>query len=195
MSKKIASFFISNKIIKEEDKEVYEYCLELLLSTVLNFAAIIIIAIFTRKILEAALFVSGFVPLRAQAGGYHATNHFRCFLILLFTYSIFLLAVFFIPVKFILATTIILVLVSILLIYILSPVEDSNKPFSEEETKKFKRKSRISILVYALAVLGLSLLFSNKIFGFSLAFGIFSVSFSLLASVIRNKISKTGTNA
>jgi len=190
MSKKISSFFISNNIIKEEDKEVYEYSLELLLSTVLNFAAVIIIAIFTRKILEATLFVLGFVPLRAMAGGYHADTHFRCFLILIFTYSVFLLTVFFIPVKFILATTAVLVLISISLIFILSPMEDSNKPLSEEETKKFRRKSRIGILVYSLIVLGLSLLFKNKIFGFSLAFGIFSVSFSLFASVIKNAIKK-----
>ncbi|MEI6579834.1 MAG: accessory gene regulator B family protein [Eubacteriales bacterium] len=195
MSKKISSFFISNNIIKEEDKEVYEYSLEILLSTLLNFAAVIILAIFTGKILEATLFVLGFIPLRALAGGYHASNHFRCFLILLFTYSMFLLTVFFIPVKVILAATIFLILSSILLIFILSPVEDSNKPLSKEETRKFKRKSRISILVYSLTVLGLSLLLSNKIFGYSLAFGIFSVSLSLLASVIRNKIANNVNNA
>lgn len=190
MSKKISSFFIINEIIKEEDREVYEYSLELLLSTLLNFAAVIIIAVFARRILEAALFVFGFVPLRTIAGGYHAKNHFRCFMILLFTYSLFLLTVFLIPVNFILAATTILTISSILLIFLFSPVEDSNKPLSTSETKKFKRKSRISILCYMILVLGLSLPVSNKIFGYSLAFGMFSVSFSLLASVIRNKYHK-----
>jgi len=190
MSKKISSFFISNNIIKEEDKEVYEYSLELLLSTILNFAAVIIIAIFTGKILEATLFVLGFVPLRALAGGYHADTHFRCFLILLFTYSVFLVIIFFIPAKLVFATAIIIMLISILLIFILAPVENSNRPFSEKERKTLKKKSRIGILVYAAIVLCLTLLFSNKIFGFSLAFGIFSVSFSMLASVIKDKILK-----
>jgi len=82
MSKKIALFFISNRIINEEDKEVYEYSLELLLSAVLNFSAVIILAVCTGKIMEASLFVLGFVPLRTLAGGYHAKNHFRCFSIL-----------------------------------------------------------------------------------------------------------------
>ena len=142
MSKKISSFFILNDIIKEEDKEVYEYSFELLLSTILNFVAVIIIALITRKILEATLFVLGFVPLRTLAGGYHASTHFRCFMILLFTYSVFLLTVFFIPIKFIEPAMIVMILCSILLVFILSPVEDSNKPLSEEETKLFKRKSR-----------------------------------------------------
>lgn len=195
MSKRISSFFILKNIVKEEDKEVYEYSFEILLSSILNFTAVIVLAIFTRKIMEAILFVMGFVPLRTLAGGYHAKNHFRCFLILLFTYSLFLLTVFFIPVKFIVTTTILLILSSILLIFLLSPVEDHNKPLTEEESKKFKRKSRISILVYSLIVFGLSFLFTNKIFGFSLAFGIFSVSFSLLASVIRNKLANSGINA
>lgn len=189
MSKKIALFFISNRIINEEDKEVYEYSLELLLSAVLNFAAVIILAVCTGKILEASLFVLGFVPLRALAGGYHAKNHFRCFIILIFTYSLFLLSVFYLPAKIISAATGLLSVLSILLVFVLSPVEDSNKPLSAEETEKFKRKSRISVLAYALLILGLSALFASKMFGFSLAFGIFSVSLSLLASVIRNKIS------
>lgn len=190
LSKKIASIFILHGIIQEEDKEVYEYSFELLLSTILNSVAIIVIAILTKRILEATLFVIGFVPLRALAGGYHADTHFRCLLILLFTFSLFLLTLVFLPVKFFFVITIMMILISILLVFILSPVEDSNRPFSEHEKISLKRKSRASILVYTVIVFGLSFLFSNKIFGFSLAFGIFSVSVSLLASVIKNKIKK-----
>jgi accessory gene regulator B len=195
LSKRISSLFISNQIIQEEDKEVYEYSFELLLSTLFNLVVVIAIAIVTRRVLEALLFVLGFVPLRSFAGGYHASTHFRCFLILLFTYSLFILTTFFLMTKLVLPITIVLTLSSVLLIFVLSPVEDSNKPFSEEETVKFKRKSRIGILIYSLAILGLLLLLNNKIFGLSLAFGVFSVSLSLLASVIRNKIAARIKNA
>ncbi len=194
MSKRISSYFVLNNIIKEEDREVYDYSLELLLSTVLNFLAVITIAVFTGKILEGTLFVLGFVPLRALAGGYHADTHFRCLLILLFNFSLFLLIVFFIPGKLLFLATLFLTFVSVLLVFFLSPVEDSNRPFSEQERKTLKRKSRISIIGYSVAVLCLILIFSNKILGFSLAFGIFSVSVSLIASVIKNKIKK-GINA
>ena len=190
MSKRISSFFILNKIIKEEDKEVYEYSLELLLSSLFNLGAVILIALFTRRVLEAALFVLGFVPLRSFAGGYHASTHFRCFLILLFTFSLFILVTYFIPNNFIVPLTIVFTFSSILLVFFLSPVEDSNKPFSDQEAKKFKKKSRLGILVYSLVTLFISSLFANKIFGLSLVCGVFSVSFSLLASAVRNKIVK-----
>ena len=167
---------------------MYEYSLELLLSTLFNLSVVILIAIFTRRILGATLFVLGFVPLRSFAGGYHASTHFRCFLILLFTYSLFILTTYFIPNNFIVPLTFILTSSSVLLVFFLSPVEDSNKPFSDEEARRFKRKSRLGILVYSLAILIFSLLFTNKIFGLSLVCGVFSVSLSLLASVIRNKI-------
>lgn len=194
MTKKIASIFILQGIIQEEDKEVYEYSFELLFSTILNFAAVIVIAIFTKRIIEATIFVLGFVPLRALAGGYHADSHFRCFLILLFTFSLFLLSLGFLPGKFFLVATILMIIISTLLVFILSPVEDSNRPFSEHEKISLKSKSRTSILVYSVIVLGLFFLLTNKIFGFSLAFGVFSVSVSLLASVIKNRVKK-GVNA
>ena len=173
---------------------MYEYSLELLLSTVLNFLAVIVIAVLTGKILEGTLFILGFVPLRALAGGYHADTHFRCLLILLINFSLFLLIAYFIPAKFIFAVTISMIILSIFLVFFLSPVEDSNRPFSEQERKTLKRKSRTSISVYSAAVFCLIILFSNKIFGFSLAFGFFSVSVSLIASVIKSKV-KTGINA
>lgn len=194
LSKKIASIFVLNSIIKKEDKEVYEYSFELLLSTILNLVAIIVIAILTKRILEATFFVLGFIPLRALAGGYHADTHFRCLLILLFIFSLFLLSLVFLPGKFFLVTTVFMIIVSTLLVFILSPVENSNRPFSEHEKISLKSKSRTSILVYSVIVLGLSFLLTNKIFGFSLAFGVFSVSVSLLASVIKNRVKK-GVNA
>lgn len=83
MSKRLSSFFATNSIIKQEDAEVYEYSLEILFSTILNFVAVIIIAILTRKSLLTLLYLLGFIPLRLIAGGYHADTHFRCFGVLL----------------------------------------------------------------------------------------------------------------
>ncbi len=188
MSKRLSSFFAANSIIKAEDKEVYEYSLEILFSTILNFAAVIIIAVLTRKSLLTLFYLLGFIPLRLIAGGYHADTHFRCFLVLLGTYSAFLAVVAFLPDSFVVLSTIITVLGSIILIFILAPVADKNKPVSVEDQKKFKLKSRVAVFAYSAVILVLLFLLPASRIAFSLSLGILFVSLSLLATKIKNRI-------
>ena len=69
MSKKVSSFFIVRGIIQEDDREVYVYCFEILLSTLLSFIALAILSLISGTFLETLLFLLGFVPLRLVAGG------------------------------------------------------------------------------------------------------------------------------
>ena len=54
---KISSFFIHKKIILEKDKEVYDYCFEVLIAFLLNFIIIISLALITRTFLFGMLFL------------------------------------------------------------------------------------------------------------------------------------------
>lgn len=195
MSKKLSSFFAANSIIKAEDKEVYEYSLEILFSTILNFVAVIIIALVSRKSLLTVFYLLGFIPLRLIAGGYHADTHFRCFLVLLGTYSAFLVIVTFLPDSFVWISTAAAVIITAIFIFLLAPVEDKNKPVSVEAKKSFKLKSRITVFVYsAITVLLLFLLPGNRI-AFALALGTVSVALSLLATKVKNRILNNAINA
>jgi len=188
VSNKLSSFFVKNNVIKSEDKEVYIYSLEILFSTILNFIAVIFISLITKSFFETVFYLIGFIPLRSLAGGYHAKNHFRCFLIMLFAYSIFLISIKFLPMNMMNMTMLVLAVITTILIFLLSPVEDKNKPLSKIEMKTFKKKSRISILIYITVIFVLYFLLPNKYYVLSLTFGITTVALSLLASVIRNKI-------
>lgn len=191
MSKKISSFFVANSIVIKEDIEFYEYSLEIFLSTILNFVAIVIMAVLTKSILITSVYLLGFIPLRLIAGGFHATTHLKCFLVLMGTYVTYLAIIKCIPHTWIFCSTIIANLVALVLIFILAPVEDENKPVSEEGKKFFKVKSRIAIISYFIVVLIMMYTISNMIFAFSLALGLLSIAFSLLASLVRNKIQKS----
>ena len=70
--------------------------------------------------------------------------------------------------------------------FFLSPIEDHNKLLTEEETKEFKKKSRITILLLSLLTVVLIALLSNEQIPFSLASGMFTVSISLIAGKIKN---------
>jgi len=187
MSSKVSSFFIAYGIIPEDDRDVYVYSFEVLFSTLLSFLALAVLAVFTRTVLETAIFLLGFVPLRLIAGGYHAKNHFRCFLILMCVYCTFLMAIFFLPPSYIEPVILSSVILSVLLVFLIAPSEDSNKPITGSEKVRFRKASRLAVVCYVIVIgLGIVLL-PEKIYSCSLALGIITVGISLLANLIKCK--------
>jgi len=190
MSKNISSFFIKREIIPYEDFEVYAYSFEIVISSALSFVTLAIIAILSGTVHYTALFLLGFIPLRLVAGGYHAKSHFRCFFILIVSYSVFLLLLYWIP-DGIFLPVIIMAAVSIVLVFVFAPCPDSNKPVTMQEELLFKKLSRITVICCTAAICVLSVFIASKNIGFSLASGVFTASVSLLASRIKTKITIT----
>ena len=190
MSRNISSFFIEHNIIDAEDLEVYEYSFEILLSTLLNLLAVVVIAFISGTALFTFLYLMGFIPLRLFAGGYHAKNHLRCFAILIIAYLAFLAIAFFFPVEYMLAVIIPSIILSIVIVFFLAPSEDKNNPISSENLIRLKRKSRIVIFGYAVIVSILLATVPDKSISLSIALGFFTVSLSLLANHIKCKRSK-----
>ncbi|MCL2222977.1 MAG: accessory gene regulator B family protein [Oscillospiraceae bacterium] len=195
VSKKIASSFVAQGIISNEDSEVYEYGLELLLSTLINLLFIIIASIISGTTVLSALFLVGFIPLRTLAGGYHAKNHMRCFAILAVVYFAFLAILVYLPLVYRLPVIIVGTLISALLVFLLSPSEDKNKPLSDERVIILRRKSRVAVTVYAVLIGTLTASVYDTRFAFALSFGVIVVGASLLANFVKNKISQQNKNA
>ena len=187
MSRNISSFFIAHGIIPENEKEVYSYSFEILFSTIINFLALLIISIISHTFLETMLYILGFVPLRQITGGYHAKNHVRCFLILMFSYTLFLIILLFMPKTHLFIFTITNIVVSTVLVLVFAPSEDKNKPLSEDEFTHFKKASRIAVVVYIACILMLVVFIANTAFAYSLAAGVLTVAISLMANYIKYK--------
>jgi len=185
-AQKITSVLTHANIIKKEDREIYIYCFELFLSTVINFIVLFVIACAAEMVWETLLFLIGFIPLRKLSGGYHAKTHFRCFLVLLGTYFVFLAVISFVPVELYMWTIMISLLVSVTLIWTLSPIEDCNKPLNPEEKGFFRRRSRTILLIYTLLIVPL-IIFSPTIEIVSVSIGVLSVALSLVAARIKHR--------
>lgn len=153
-SRKISLFFIRHGIVPEGDKEIYDYSFEVLISTVLNFIAIIAIAIISGHIVDTMFFLLGLLPIRLTGGGYHAKTHFRCFLTLMVIYSIFILSLTVLNPSLLFIVCI--CLFSVFAVYLLAPVDSKNKRLTVEEKKRLKSVSRILISVEVGLILILS---------------------------------------
>jgi len=146
IAERIVLWQIQKNVIKEEDKAVYVYAYETLLMRVINFLIAIIAGVVTKSLLAVVIFLVSYIPLRTYAGGYHSRNSIRCMIfstlliigvalitkVSLYERSLFGFFVF-----------VGIGILSYIVILFASPVEDENKPLSEEERAGCAMKARV----------------------------------------------------
>lgn len=145
-----------NGVIKAQDKESYQYGMELLLSTFLNFMLMAMISFCILKIPIAFFpYTIVYVPLRMTAGGYHADCHWKC---VLYTQTTFIGSIW--MVKLMEKQTMLFalsgLLISILVIWCLAPTEAENKPLSRDEWRKERRNARQLEIIFGAMLIGLA---------------------------------------
>lgn len=187
LSKRMASFFVRNEVIKSEDEEVYEYGLQLLLSTVFNGIIALILAIISGTVLQCIYYLAVFVLLRKSAGGFHAKTHFGCCCILATVLSLFIMFIKFAPNEAYGIVSAIAVAFSVVIILMFAPLEHENKPISARDKIRLRKISVIYAVLFALIVLGLFIA-QLKIIMVCIALGMFTASSSMLVAVIEKKI-------
>lgn len=149
-SRKLSDAMASQGIIKPEDSAVYAYGLELIASTVLSIAAVIIISVIFSRPLAGLLFLTAFIPLRSTAGGYHATTHLYCLITFSVSFTVLLLAsIWLIPYirpVYLSAVS----LANLIMVLILSPVGTSKKPMSDKKRRVNRLRSIVIAILFVL---------------------------------------------
>lgn len=187
LSKRMASFFVRNEVIKSEDEEVYEYGLQLLLSTVFNGIIALILAIISGTILQCICYLAVFVLLRKSAGGFHAKTHFGCCCILAVVLSLFIMFIKFVPNEAYGIIATIAVAFSVVIILIFAPLEHENKPISDRDKNRLRKISVIYAVLFTILVFVLFIA-KLKMIMICVALGMFTASGSMLVAVIEKKI-------
>jgi len=148
----IVTRLVKNGEITAEDKEIYEYGLRHIANMFINVATTVLIGCIFNMIWHSLIFMISYIPLRSNAGGYHAKTPFRCYIFSVIMTVCFLLNVKYFPQNHILI--LILILISGITIFILAPIGDENKPLDGIEIKVFKKRTRI-ILFIEIVLIGL----------------------------------------
>lgn len=79
LSHKLTVLLCRKMQIEEEEAELYELGIEVLVSTGLTSAVVILIGTLMRQAVEAVVFLACFMTLRNYSGGYHAKTRTGCF--------------------------------------------------------------------------------------------------------------------
>ena len=192
-AKKMSSFFISNGVIDERDREKFDYCYEVMLSTLLNVLAVVLIGAVTGFLPQTVYFLAAFVLLKNTAGGYHAASHPGCFLCTLCTFLAFRLLGAFLPADVLPMLTVLLASFAAVTVFLLAPVGTENKPLGRKQAVRLKRDSRLLVSFIVLFILFLLAGQAEADLPFSVSFGIAAVAASLIVGKTRlDKCSASG---
>lgn len=189
VAKKLTAFFIQCQVIKEDDRDMYEYCFQILLMNIVNFGTIFILGLIFGCIIETLLFVTGFSIIRKQAGGYHSGTPLRCYLLSIANYIIFVVLVMLIQPAWIKNINIVIIALAFIIIWHFAPVADKNKPFCIGEYKRYKRNSRL--IVFLIVLLNffayLISIIKIRVYMLPLNLGVLFAAVSLISARLFNK--------
>jgi accessory gene regulator B len=140
----------------DNEKEIYAYSIEVLISLLINFIILSITAYILKKQIELVIFIVFFSSLRSYAGGYHAKTHIECVSLSLCLFIISALVSSYLM-EYGEIILLLGVLFSIIMVFVLAPSESKNKPLSKKKYKKYKTISRILVIVLSVTAICLYL--------------------------------------
>lgn len=150
-SSKLIEFFVSNDLIKNEDKEIYEYAANIILSSLIHIATVMILGLCFNLFIESLVFYFSFIAIRKFAGGYHAKTPVRCYLFS-FASNIIILCL----VKWLSSINtlfififIIFELLCVVLILLISPLDTENNPLTGQEKKMYRMLLHYLLFLYS----------------------------------------------
>lgn len=78
LSQIIVDFFVKEDVVSEEQREIYQYGIELSVSTLMGLFIVLAIGVLSRRFTESVIFYIVFCLTRAFCGGFHAHSHLLC---------------------------------------------------------------------------------------------------------------------
>jgi len=155
MADSAAIKLVENEIIGKKDYEVYMYGFQLMFSTFLKMAGMLIIALLLGVLKEAAIFYVAFGVLRVHSGGYHSESYLKCFITSSISFFLFIFVGKLFLAYFTFPIVLPMLIFSVAMVFKYAPIESINKPLGESQRKKFKIKSRIIVIIESLLVLSI----------------------------------------
>jgi len=184
----IANALWTQGIIQEEDIDTCRYGLDVFISSSLEIVSILIIAALVGNLFEAVLLFVAFIPLRVYAGGYHADTRLKCYVISLGVYGLLTLLTLMISKEVYATVNIILTLTALVTVLTSAPVIHKNKSVSEVERKHYRKFSITICLIESIIILILTVILPQSPYIVSLAIGQAAVAASMIAAIIKGKI-------
>lgn len=162
LSKRIA-FFVCEKT-DLLPLEIYVYGFELIISSIIETSALLLVGFLIGKIIETMLFLFSFSSIRFFSGGYHANSYLKCFAVTLVNYFLVLFLynnLIDFSVNIILVFSLVTFILSLILFIKVCPVKSKGKTILNYKMQK--RLSVIALCINMALVMVLLYILKNSI--------------------------------
>lgn len=177
----IADFIYSNTELSEEQRDIYVYGYEIIISSAVSFVLLIATGLIFGRLPESIVFFLTFYTLRQQTGGYHADTYLKCNLVFeINIISVMLLTLIDFPFAASLVVNISVFVLCLAVILILAPMENENKPIPPESRPKHKIAGLILTVVFEIASI---CLLKHIEFSFCISMAMASTAFAMLINL------------
>lgn len=150
LTNNITEYFCSNNIITDDEKDIYIYGLQLIISSVVGIILIIFLGFILNNIINSILFLVTFISIRMYSGGYHANSYIKCNVSLVIIYLLSIGVISIIPYNYILIMYISMIILTIYIIIKYSPVDNENKKLTNNQKKRNKKITLILLFTFYL---------------------------------------------
>ena len=144
----VSNCWVKKNIISDEYREVYQYGLELMISSFIGVLLISIVGILFFSIVDAIIFIIVFSSVRSRSGGYHADSYLKCNITTLTAFTASVLLAYNVPISKL--SYGLVAIVGFIILSILSPIENEYKPIDKKERPKHKLLSIILFEGFAI---------------------------------------------
>ena len=179
IAKLISNYYFNKGRITIDEKEEYEYSLEIMIASIVNFMVLLTLTLLTKCYIESIVFITVFAILRMSVGGYHAKTHFGCVLSISVIYMIMIFFLKYLNLEVLMYLSIAFVGVSIPIIGIYAPVDSVNKRLDMIEQKKHRKASMIKLIAIVGFYIMLLSLNQNAV-AFTVGYTLINLSISLV---------------
>ncbi len=138
---KVTNYLLCKKVIKDDDREIYQYGFEQFFRTLLNVVTMLLLGIGFGEIYQCIILTVSFIALRSYSGGYHANTSLRCYILTVSSISAVLSIMKFIAINRFICLG--LLVLSSVIILLFSPIGTKNKPLDEIEKIIYRKKTII----------------------------------------------------
>ncbi len=186
IAEKFANNLEENQIIKHDDRELYVYGFEQVLSIILNIITTLLIGLIFNTFFQLVVFMAAYIPLRSFAGGYHAKTPLRCYI-----FSIVMLVFVSWGMKNLVFRDVVnyvVLAISAFIIFVLSPVEDKNKPLDKIELKVYRKRTLHILLAELIICVLFNVIDLHAVF-ISINYNLAVMSVIILLGMLKSKLS------
>lgn len=183
----IADFMEEYGSAEKEYRDVYLYAIQTAAVYIFNICSGVAIGICMGEIVYCIFFLTAFVLLRQEAGGYHASGWKSCYV---FSCGVLVLTLLWLKGNFIYQThvTVVAAVAAAVGICFFAPMEDINRHLDKQDKKEIRKKAQLITVVEMFA--GAGLLFWDKRAAYAVFYAVIWCGIGCMVWVVKSEKNK-----